>query len=171
VTSATVVPVLDTPARAYGDAAAAAGVSLGTLRRWLGRGLLGARDQKQTKCVAGRLTLRTVVAIALAAEIARVGMSASMAAMIAINFTRGNPSDGRWPQLPFLILYPQTADQSFRFVSTPDLTYAEAFNHVGAPSSFAAISSTAVIQRVKNASVHYIAFVRSAGSCCGCLSR
>jgi hypothetical protein len=74
-------------------------------------------------------------------------MSASMAAMIAINFTGGNPSDGRWPQLPFLILYPQ--DQSFRFVSTPNSTYAQAFNHVGAPSSFAAISSAAVIQRVK----------------------
>src|SRR6516165_430561 len=147
MTSATVVPELDTPAHAYGDAAAAAGVSVGTLRRYLNRGLLGAHDQKQTKGIAGRLTLRTVTAIALTAEIAQLGMSASMAAMIAINFTReGNPSDGRWPQLPFLILYPQTDNKFFRFVSTQDPTFGKAFNHVGAQSSFAAIDLAAVIQ-------------------------
>lgn|SRR5262245_10476269 len=146
--SATVVPELDTALHSYGDAAAAAGISLGTLRRWLTRGLLGARDQKQTKGI-GRLTLRTVSAIALATEIAQLGMSPSMAAMIAIDFTRGNPSDGRWPQLRFLILYPQTDKKFFRYVSMPDPTFGKAFNHVGAQSSFAAIDLAAVIQRVK----------------------
>src|SRR5262245_24832419 len=55
MTSATVVPELDTPVHAYGDAAAAAGVSVGTLRKYLNRGLLGAHDQKQIKGIAGQL--------------------------------------------------------------------------------------------------------------------
>jgi hypothetical protein len=90
-----------------------------------------------------------VIAIALAAELGKVGISMNLAGSIAFNFTEGNPHDRpllEGSEMPFLILYPQT--QSFRFVFLPDPAFSEALNFLGTPVSFAAINVAGVIQGV-----------------------
>ena len=64
------VPGLDTPSYSLTDVAAAAGITTAKVKRMLTDGVisLGPHDQKATKGVPGRFTLRRVLSIALDAK-------------------------------------------------------------------------------------------------------
>src|SRR5262245_49809887 len=85
-------PELDTPRYLLSDAAAAAGVSPGTLKAWLSREprviALGPHDQRgRGKGTARLFTLRRVYAIAMTAELIALGFAASRAGILGFIFT------------------------------------------------------------------------------------
>jgi hypothetical protein len=105
-------PLLDDPLYKLGDAAEAAALDVALLRSWLDREPiieLGRFDQAPQGTGKPRLlTLRRIIAIAIAAELVELGIITSRAGRIATLFTdRELPAfDTKQSAKPLLVVYP-----------------------------------------------------------------
>lgn len=112
-------PRLDIPQFFLSDAANAAGVDQNTLKTWINRkAVLLSFDDRPGEGAGSRrlLTLRTVYAIAIAAEFVRLGLSPARGFQAALGFThsgRASPAPGElYPEgETLLVLYPQGDDE------------------------------------------------------------
>jgi hypothetical protein len=143
------VPALDTPRYSLTDVAAALGITTAEIKRMLIS--LGLYDQKATKGVRKRFTLRGVLSIALAAKAQSFGLDPGVTGLIARNFADGSPRDRPWlesPQPSFIILFTETNE--FRFGSPGNLTLKEILTPSGGLArAFVVLNCALMIQRVK----------------------
>lgn len=130
-----VSPEWDTPAFLLSDAAAAAEVKTNILKAWLDREVvpLGPTDRQALGRGSGRVfTLRRVVSIAIMAELTRMGVKPSKAALVAYVVTDNNATVGEVE-----LSLPKAMDGGYLIVSPGDEVH---FDFVPAGSKIALAS-------------------------------
>jgi hypothetical protein len=155
------VPELDAPRYLLGDAAAAAGISVNTLKAWVSRDPkiipLGFYDQEGRGKGTPRLfTLRRVIAIAVTAELTTLGINPSRAGDLALAFTDYTHEEiaGRIIELDrptFIVVEPHS--MALILETSAKTTFAQILNKPvpssgERPASFAVVSGDALKQRV-----------------------
>jgi hypothetical protein len=138
----------DKPKFLLGDAAAASGLSPNTLKAWLARGIveLGGYDHEASGKGSSRLfTLRSMLSIALAADLVRLGLSPTRAVLPAFAATRSEtPPDVE----SLLLVFPSVDKTSWKVVNIGEKTPIGDHLKTGLETSVAAVSIRGVFGKV-----------------------
>jgi hypothetical protein len=122
------VSAVDTPSYSLNDVAAAAGITTAKVKRMLTDGVisLGVYDQKATKGVPRRFTLRRALSIALDAKALAWKMDSTVRVVIARTFADGDARNRPLLESPsplFIMLFPETHE--FKFLGSANITLKE----------------------------------------------
>jgi hypothetical protein len=147
------VSAVDTPSYSLNDVAAAAGITTAKVKRMLTDGVisLGVYDQKATKGVPRRFTLRRALSIALDAKALAWKMDSTVRVVIARTFADGDARNRPLLESPsplFIMLFPETHE--FKFLGSANITLKEMQTPSGRLTEhFIVLNCTLMIKHVK----------------------